>query len=167
MTDPTGNSRGGSAMIPRPWTVSTSVVLFLVAAALRLVSALFGLVGVQAAHDEALRQVLEQAQGAPLNRALVEAGLWTGVVVSVVGALFFVIGIPAFALQLRKGAAWARWVLLAFTVLALSWLLLADAVAAVGFVLLVVATVLAFVPRSTAWYRAERERRIPAGLRRT
>jgi len=165
MADADRDGRGLSAMTPRPWTISTAVVLFLVAAALRLVSALLGLVGVQEAHDEALRQVLEQAQGARLNQPLVETGLWTGVIVSVVGALFFIVGFVVLALQLRRGEAWARWVLLAFTLLAFSWLLLADIIAALGFLALVVATILIFLPVSRAWYQAERERRIPASFR--
>jgi hypothetical protein len=93
-------------------------------------------------------------QGVNVNGVLT-ATLVTGIVVGVLYIIAFII----FDIFMRRGANWARIVLLIVTVLSITGVASAYGVGAVGVIAAVIAVVLTFLPDSNAYFRAVKERK--------
>ncbi|MCU1436967.1 MAG: hypothetical protein JWP66_54 [Naasia sp.] len=143
---------------PRPATVEISFWLYLATAVLGLVGIVASLTAIDQAREVALRQL--ESQGQEVDPALVEGAILTGVVLGVVIGVLFTVAWIVGAILLRRGMGWARWVLLALTVLSLPGIFSTSIIAILGVLLPVAATVLAFLAASLAWYRRVRDHRV-------
>ncbi|HEY8589981.1 MAG TPA: hypothetical protein VIL55_10555 [Naasia sp.] len=135
----------------RPTTVEIAFWLYIATAALTLLGTIIGLTQIDAAREAALRQL--EAQGQALDPAAIDGIVIVGVVIGVIIGVVFTVLWALFAIFLRRGMGWARWVLLALTILALPGLFSTNVLSIISVLLPVAATVLAFLPQSTAWYR--------------
>lgn len=73
--------------------------------------------------------------------------------------MLYIIAFIVFDLFMRRGANWARIVLLIVTILGLTGVVGGFGVGAVGVLASVVAAVLTFLPASNAWFRAVKDRK--------
>lgn len=144
--------------IGRPKPVEIAFWLYLAAAVLSLLALVVSFASIDAVREQTLRQLEEQGQGDMLPPEAVEGAIWTGLVIGVVFALLFAAAYVVFAMLLRRGYGWARWVLAAFTVLAVFGVL-GGGLGVLQFLTLAAATVLVFLPASNAWFRSAAERR--------
>ena len=136
----------------RPIQLTIALVLYLVAAALSLAGMVGGILEFPGARQAAERQA--EAQGQTLPHGYLDV-LLTGIVMGVAAALIFAGVYIVFGLVVWRGAGWARWVLVAFAVLALSGIF-TGLLAIAPFVCVVLATVLHFLPSSNEFFRVGR-----------
>ena len=138
----------------RPKQVDISVWLYLAAAALSLVALIVSLLSLDAAREEAMRQLEQQGQGEVLPPEAVEGAIWAAFAIGVVFSLLFAALYVLFAVLVRRGYGWARYVLGAFAVLAVFGVLDGLGLGALRFLCLAAATVLVFLPVSNAYFRS-------------
>lgn len=139
----------------RPATVQIAFWLYIATALIGFVSLLTSLASFESVRQEALRQIEAQGQleGSGIDPAVLEGTIVASFAVGIViGVLFLVLWV-LFAIFLRRGFGWARWVLLGLTILGIFGLLSTNLLSILGALLPVAATVLAFLPQSVAWYR--------------
>jgi hypothetical protein len=136
----------------RPAPLNAAFWLYLASIVVGLVSTFVGLPAVAAAAELAARQV--STRGIP-SGSVVTVAVTVAAVAGVLGALLWVL----FLIFLRLDQGWSRWVLGALTVLGLGSILAAYGLGALHEVLAIVATVLVFLPASTAYLREAAARR--------
>jgi hypothetical protein len=155
---PTNGSTGSSGpRLAPPKRVNTAFWLYIAAAALSLVSLIVSLMTTDASRA-ALQEQLER-QGTAVDPATLDAAIGAGVVISVVFGLLYLAAYVLFAFFLRRGANWARIVLVIITALSLFDVLSGFGVGAVRVLLGVVATVLVFTGESNEYFRSAKARK--------
>jgi hypothetical protein len=138
----------------RPKSIDAAFWLYVAAAVLGVIALIVSFTQLDAARDAALRQLEQQGQGDVLPREAVEGAMWVGAAIGVVFSLLFAAAYVVFAMLMRRGYGWARFVLGAFAVLALLGVAGAFGLGALQFLCLAVATVLVFLPASNAYFRS-------------
>jgi hypothetical protein len=87
--------------------------------------------------------------------AILNATLGAAIAFAVIWAVLYVL----FAIFVRRGAGWARWVLLAFAAMAIFGIIGQYGLGAAIFLCLALGTVLVFLPRSREYFAAVRANR--------
>ncbi|THG31694.1 hypothetical protein [Naasia lichenicola] len=143
----------------RPATVTAAFWLWIGAAALSLVSLIITIVSFDSVRQEALSVVDAQGNSDVLPDgsvdAILNATFGASIAFAVIGLALYVV----FAILVRRGMGWARWVLLAFAALSIFGIIGQYGVGAAQFVCLALGTVLVFLPRSREFFAAARAAR--------
>jgi hypothetical protein len=140
-----------------PKRVNTAFWLYIAAAALSLVSLIISLTTTDATRT-ALQDQFER-QGVEVDPATIDAAVAAGATASVVFGLLYLAAYVLFAFFMRRGANWARIVLLVITALSLLDVLSGFGVGALRVLLGVVATVLVFTGESNEYFRGAKARK--------
>jgi hypothetical protein len=155
-----------AAPVGRPKLVDAAFWLTVAAAVLSLIGLIVSFATIDEARQQALRQLEEQGQSDVLSPEAIEATLVGSLVIGTVFALLFATAYVVFGALMRKGHGWARWLIAAFAALAffgvVVTLILDPASLGLGvlpLLCLAAATVLAFLPRSNAWFAAMAQNR--------
>ena len=110
------------------------------------------------AEQQAAKEQLQQS-GTSTNGVDVNGLLGATLVVSIVIGVLYIIAFVIFDLFMRRGANWARIVLLIVTILGITGVAGGFGLGAVGVLASIVAAVLTFLPASNAWFRAVKDRK--------
>jgi hypothetical protein len=148
-TTPTANST--AVRPPVPTQVNVAFWLYIVAAVISLASVVivFATIGLLRA---AARSQLA-SRGASLTSSQLDAAVTAGIIVSVVVAVVFLAAYILFAVFLRRGANWARIVLLVLTVLSLLSVTSDYGIGALRVAVGIVATILVFLKPASDYFR--------------
>lgn len=164
MTDPSPASNAATpygspaaaADATRPATVTAAFWLFIAAAALSLVSLVVTIVSFDSIKQQALDQVEAQDQTGVLPEgsmeAILNATFGASIAFALIGTALYIL----FAMFIRRGAGWARWVLLAFAAMAIFGIIGQYGIGAALFLCLALGTVLVFLPKSREYFAAVR-----------
>jgi hypothetical protein len=140
-----------------PRAVSAAFWLFMLAVLAHVVGLVITIAQFPAAEQRARTQLSHAGtatHGIDVNGVL-NASLVVGIVVGVLYIVAFIV----FDIFMRRGAKWARIVLLIITVLSISGVVAAYGAGAVGVIAAVIAVILTFLPASNDYFRAVKERR--------
>jgi hypothetical protein len=158
---PSNNSSGSDGLRGAPpKRVNIAFWLYIAAAALSLISLIISLTTVDASRS-ALEQQLER-QGTTVDQATLDAAIGATITASVVFGLLYLAAYVLFAFFMRRGANWARIVLLVITALSLLDVLSGFGVGAVRVLLGVIATVLIFTGDAGPYFRGAKARKAGA-----
>lgn len=141
----------------RPRPVELAFWLYVAAAALSLAGLILGLLQIGGAWELARRQVDAQGQKPPPG--VIDGVFITGIVIGTGAAVVLTVSYIVFAILLRRGVGWSRWVLSALAVIAVGGLF-AGMLGALQFFCLAAPTVLVFLAPSNEWFRAMKGRRL-------
>lgn len=144
-----------SSVVAPPTTVNVAFWLFMVVALAHVVGIVIAIASFGSAESAAKSQLSGQNTGGVDVNGLVAASLTVAIVIGILYVIAFVL----FAVFMRRGANWARIVLLIVTILSLTGVLGQYGVGAVGVVAGVVAVILTFLPAANAYFRATRDRK--------
>lgn len=147
-------SGGPRATVAAPKQVVIGFWLYLAAAAISLISLIVSLATVGATKSAIQNQLA--AQGQKVTQAQIDAAVTGGVIIAVVIGIIFIAAYVLFAVLMRRGANWARIVLLVLTVLSLFDILSGFGLGALRTVLGVIATILVFLPAASEYFRSVR-----------
>jgi len=145
--------------VPRPATVNAAFWLYIAAAALSLIGLIVTILGFDALKQEAIAQVDSQGQSSELPEgsvdAILNATLGASIAFAVVGVVLFVV----FAILVRRGMGWARWVMLAFAALSIFGIIGQYGIGAAQFICLALGTVLVFLSKAREFFAASKANR--------
>ncbi|MCU1584990.1 MAG: hypothetical protein JWM49_1546 [Microbacteriaceae bacterium] len=141
-----------------PQQVTTAFWLYIATAAISLVSLIVGLVTIGSSRAEIQRQM--QAQGLQLSDSAINASVAVGIAITVIVGILYIGAYVLFAYFMRRGANWARIVLLIITVLSVFGILGAYGLGAVRAVLAIIATVLIFLKPANDYFREVSARKV-------
>ena len=142
----------------RPRSVSVAFWLYLLAGALEIVVVIIGIAASLGARQRVHAELIKT--GAATGRHIdVSTVIGIGIGVSVVFGVIALAAFLVFAILMRRGYGWARIVLLIITVLALIGVTGADGIGALKAIVAIAATVLVFLPASSAWFGATKASR--------
>ncbi|MFF9563779.1 hypothetical protein ACF1AJ_10565 [Leifsonia sp. NPDC014704] len=150
-------SAGGP--VTPPQQVNTAFWLYIVGAALSLISLIVSLATVGSLKEAIQRQLAAQGQQVP--DGAVDAGVAVSVTLTVIIGILFIAAYVLFAYFMRRGANWARIVLLVVTVLSLFDILGGFGTGAARFVVGVIATILIFLKPANDYFREVKARKLP------
>jgi hypothetical protein len=149
-----------AAPIHRPKAVDVAFWLFLAAAAVSVVSLIVSIASFDDIRAQALRRLEDQGQGDVLPPEAVDGVMWATFAFGSVVALLFAAVYVVFAMLIRRGYGWPRFVLGACAVLAVLGLFLGGlGLGALQALCLAAGTVLVFLPASNAYFRSTAEAR--------
>jgi hypothetical protein len=137
---------------PAPQQVNIAFWLYLAGALLSLVSLVLAVATVAATKTAVQNQLT--AQGQHLADSTVNALVAFSVGIAVVFGVAFIVAYVLFALFMRRGANWARILLLILTVLSLFQILSGSGIGAGRFVVGAIATILIFLRPANEYFRA-------------
>ena len=145
---PRTTATGGAAAAPKQ--VNTAFWLYIANAALSLVLLIIALASVGTVTAQ-----VQQSTGGKLSGAAVGASI----TVSVIFGILYIAAYVLFAVFMRRGANWARIVLLVVTALSLVGIVSGYGIGAVRVVLGVIATILIFIKPASEYFRSGRAAR--------
>lgn len=157
----TSNPYQSSTTAPRQ--VTAAFWLYLVTALAHVVTIIISATQLPAAQQAAEDQL--QRQGTSTNGVDVSGLVGATFIVSIVVGVLFIIAFVIFDLLMRRGANWARIVLLILTILGITGVAGAFGIGAIGVIASIIAAVLTFLPASNAWFRAVKEQKLQARQR--
>jgi hypothetical protein len=146
----------GPAVTP-PQQVTIAFWLYLLGALLSLVSLIISIATIGALKSDLQKQLA--AQGQQLSDNAVNAAVGVSIAIAVVFGLLYLAAYVLFAFFMRRGANWARIVLLIVTVLSLFQVLGAYGVGGARVVVGVIATILIFLKPANEYFRAVKARK--------
>ena len=147
------------APIAPPKLVDIAFWLSIAAAALSLIAVLVSIASLDEVREQALRELEAQGQGDVLPPEAIEGIIWTSFAFGLIFSLLFAAAYVIFAILMRRGYGWARWVLLAFAVLSVFGVISPFGLGALQFLCLAAATVLVFLPASRAYFQSAKQAR--------
>lgn len=145
---PRTTATGGAGVAPKQ--VNTAFWLYIASAAVSLV-----LLIIAVATAGTVAAQVQQSTGGKLSGAAVGASI----TISVIFGILYIAAYVVFAVFMRRGANWARIVLLVVTALSLFGILGGYGVGAVRAVLGVIATILIFIKPASEYFRSGRSAR--------
>lgn len=145
---------------PAPKQVNIAFWLYLVGALLSLVSLVVAAATTAAAKTTIQNQLT--AQGQHLSDSTVNALVAFSVGIAVVFGVVFIVAYVLFAFFMRRGANWARILLLILTVLSLFQILSGSGIGAGRFVVGAIATILIFLRPANEYFRAVKASKLAA-----
>ena len=145
----TAAGAGGSTVAPPP-QVNAAFWLYIAGAALSLVALIISLATVGS-----LKSTLMQQQSG-LSDSAANAAIGISVTLAVVFGILYIAAYVLFAVFMRRGANWARIVLLIVTVLSLFGVLGGYGVGAARVIVGVIATILIFLKPANEYFRSGR-----------
>jgi hypothetical protein len=146
-----------SSATTTPRVVTVAFWLYLVTALAHVIGIIISATQLPAAQQAAKDQL--QQSGTSTNGVDVDGILGATLVASIVIGVLFIIAFIIFDLFMRRGANWARIVLLIVTILGITGVAGGFGLGAVGVIASIVAAVLTFLPASNAWFRAVKDRK--------
>jgi hypothetical protein len=158
-SDPTPPSGRSGAPVAVPTQVNTSYWLYIAAAIVSVIILLLSAFAVDATR-KLIRQAAEKS-GSHLTSTQLDAAATASIVFAVVLGLIFAALFVLFAVFMRRGANWARIVLLIITVLSLTGAAGSYGLGILRLILGVVATVLIFMRPANEYFRAVKASRTP------
>jgi K+-sensing histidine kinase KdpD len=132
--------------------VTIAYWLFLLAALAHIVGLIITAITYNGSTAATKSQLAHNSSG--ISSSQVNAALSAGLVIGIVLGILYAAAFVVFAIFMRRGANWARIVLLILTVITLTGIAGAYGVGAVGVVAAVVATVLTFLPPANTYFRS-------------
>jgi hypothetical protein len=150
---------GAGAPVAPPQQVNIAFWLYIVGAALSLLSLIVSLVTIGASRDAIQRQIESQGQQVP--NGAVDAAVGIGITFAIVFGILYIAAYVLFAVFMRRGANWARIVLLVVTVLSLFGILDGFGLGAARVVVGVIATVLIFLKPANEYFAAVKASKAP------
>jgi len=142
-----------------PQQVNIAFWLYIVGAALSLISLIVSLATVGSLKDEVQRQLA--AQGQQISDSALNATVTASVTFAIVFGILYIAAYVLFAYFMRRGANWARIVLLVVTVLSLFGILGGFGIGAARVVVGVIATILIFLKPANDYFREVKARKQP------
>ncbi|MEY9951005.1 hypothetical protein [Leifsonia sp. EB34] len=140
---------GGGAAATAPKQVNTAFWLYIACAVLSLV----GMIIVLASMGSMTTRLQQSGQ---VSGGTASAAVGIGVTLNVIFGILFIAAYVLFAVFMRRGANWARIVLLIVTVLSLPGILGGYGIGALQVVLGVIATILVFIKPASEYFRSGR-----------
>jgi hypothetical protein len=144
-------STPGNAAQAVPQQVTIAFWLYILAAAISLVSLIVGLANSGSLKAEAQRQM--ETQGLQVSESALNATVTAAIAVSVVFGILYVGAYLLFAYFMRRGANWARIVLLIITGLSLFGILGGNGLGAARAVLALIASVLILLKPANDYFK--------------
>jgi len=132
--------------------VNIAFWLYIVGAALSLIALIVSLATVGSLKDDVQKQLANQGQ--QISDATLNATVGVSVTLAVVFGILYIAAYVLFAFFMRRGANWARIVLLIVTVLSLFGILGGYGLGAARVVVGVIATVLIFLKPANEYFAA-------------
>jgi K+-sensing histidine kinase KdpD len=149
-TSSASNSVSGAPGVPS--RVNIAFWLYIAAAAISLIALIVSLSSVDALRTSLQNQLDDQ--GTSVDAASLDAAVTAAVTASVIFGLLYLAAYVLFAFLMRRGANWARIVLLIITALSLLDVLSGYGLGAVRVILGIIATVLVFTAPANAYFTA-------------
>lgn len=149
---------GTRSVVPEPKQVTISFWLYISAAAVSLISLIISLASVAATRSALQHQL--SIQGQKFSSAQLDALIAVTTTIAVVIGIVFIAAYVIFALFMRRGANWARIVLLILTVLSLFELTSGYGLGALRAALGVIATILIFLPAAREYFRTVKANKV-------
>jgi hypothetical protein len=147
--------------VSRPRQVQIAFWLFIAAAAVGLIGLIVSVATFPSIRDTALKQIDAQGTSDVLDPSTVDAIVTTSFVVGIVFAVLWIALYVLFAIFVRKGHGWARWVFVALSVLSLFGILGQYGLGALQAACLVAGTLLTLIPvASRQFFAAARANRL-------
>ena len=141
---------GSAAPTVAPRQVTTAFYLCIAAAALILIALIVSLATIGGTRDAIRRQLADQR----LTESQVDSLLTVSVTLAVVFGVLSIAAYMLFAVFMRRGANWARIVLLVLTVLSLGQIASGFGLGAAQVLVSVIASVLMFLAPANQYFRA-------------
>lgn len=163
MSNPYQSDAQQSASTAAPRFVVIAFWLYLVTALTRVIGIIVSATQLPAAKQAAKDQL--QSSGATTNGVNVDSLVQGAFIAGIVVAVLFTAAFVVFDLLMRRGANWARIVLLVVTILGITGIAGGYGLGAVGVLASIAAAVLTFLPVSNAWFRAVKDRKRAATQR--
>ncbi|NUU06826.1 hypothetical protein [Leifsonia sp. C5G2] len=148
-----------SGPVTPPQQVNIAFWLYIVGAALSLISLIVSLVTIGSLKDTLQRQLA--AQGQQVSDTAVNGLVTVSVTIAIVFGILYIAAYVLFAVFMRRGANWARIVLLVVTVLSLFGILEGFGLGAARLVVGVIATILIFLKPANEYFREVKARKLP------
>ncbi|GAA4267527.1 hypothetical protein [Frondihabitans peucedani] len=145
-----------------PRTIQIAFWLFLLTALAHLVGLIIS-AATSGSTTAAAKSQLAKAGGSAAATQQAQSFVGAGVAIAIVLGALFLIAFVVFDLFMRRGAGWARIVLLIITILSLTGIVGGYGTGAVGVVAAVVATVLMFLRPSSEYFQAVKARKYGNG----
>lgn len=154
-----GSAAGGArAVVPAPSQVTISFWLYMAAAAVSVISLIISLASVAGTRSALQHQL--SVQGQKFTSGQLDALIAVTTTIAVVIGIVFIAAYVIFALFMRRGANWARIVLLILTVLSLFEVASGYGLGALRAVLGVIATILIFLPAASEYFRTVKANKV-------
>lgn len=163
MSNPYQSNAQQSASTAAPRFVVIAFWLYLVTALTRVIGIIVSATQLPAAKQAAKDQL--QSSGTSTNGVNVDAVVQGAFIAGIVVAVLFTAAFVVFDLLMRRGANWARIVLLVVTIVGITGIAGGYGLGAVGVLASIAAAVLTFLPASNAWFHAIRDRKRAATQR--
>lgn len=148
-----------SGPVTPPQQVNIAFWLYIVGAALSLISLIVSLVTIGSLKDTLQRQLA--AQGQQISDSALSGAVAVSVTIAIVFGILYIAAYVLFAVFMRRGANWARIVLLVVTVLSLFGILEGFGLGAARLVVGVIATILIFLKPANEYFREVKARKLP------
>jgi K+-sensing histidine kinase KdpD len=152
------SSNSGSAHTEAPKQVNIAFWLYIAAAALSLIGLILSLTGIEA--TKTAMQAEFERQGTAIDASTLDAAVNASVTVSVVLSILYLAAYVIFAVFMRRGANWARIVLLVLTALSIFEVMSPYGLGAIRLILGVIATVLLFTGPANDYFKNAKARKI-------
>ncbi|GAA2055588.1 MULTISPECIES: hypothetical protein [Leifsonia] len=149
----------GGAPVAPPQQVNIAFWLYIVGAALSLISLIISLATIGSLKGDLQRQLA--AQGQQISDSALNATVTASVTVAIVFGILYIAAYVLFAVFMRRGANWARIVLLIVTVLSLFGILGGFGLGAARVVVGVIATILIFLKPANEYFSAVKASKRP------
>jgi ABC-type Fe3+ transport system permease subunit len=149
-TTAAGGARSGLV----PPQVNAAFWLYIVGAALSLVALIISIATIGSLKDTLQQQ--SSANGQQLSDSAASAAIGVSVTIAVIFGILYIAAYVLFAFFMRRGANWARIVLLIVTVLSLFGVLGGYGVGAARVIVGVIATILLFTKPANEYFRSAR-----------
>lgn len=143
-----------------PRGVTIAYYLFLLTALAKLVLVIISFAQLGNVSSMAASRV--STSGTSITHAQAESIITASIIVSLVLAIAFLIAFVIFDVFMRRGANWARIILLIITILSLTGVTGGYGVGALGVVASIVAVILMFVGQANPYFRAVKQQKLAA-----
>lgn len=153
-------NRTSGSRVDAPSQVAIAFWLYIAAAAVSLIVLIVAIASMSAS-KAALESQLSK-QGSRFSDSQLNAVIGTSVAVAVIFGILFLAAYVFFAVMMRRGANWARILLLILTVLSLSGVAGAYGLGAARVILSIIATILIFLRPANEYFRAVKANKLAA-----
>ena len=148
-----------SGPVTPPQQVNIAFWLYIAGAALSLIALVVSLATVGSLKDDLQRQLATQGQ--QISGSALDSIVAVSVTGAVIFGILYIVAYVLFAYFMRRGANWARIVLLVVTVLSLFGILGGFGIGAARVVVGVIATILIFLKPANDYFREVKARKQP------
>jgi K+-sensing histidine kinase KdpD len=148
-------SPSGSTAPAAPKQVTTAFWLYILSAVISLVALIVGIAALGSVTERQLA-----AQGTPLSGSALSAAIAAGIAIAVVTGILYIAAYVLFAFFMRRGANWARIVLLIISAISVLGIFGGNGLSAARAVLAIIATVLIFLKPASDYFAEVKARKV-------